>query len=124
MVTVESNAKKVSDSFKKLSDTLYNAIVKDGIWEYLVTLRQGAKTVHRHKRKTGKLERSIKVSRNKDGGMVYADDAMSDYAKFVHMGQRTWKPDEFIYDSHSRNERILDQRIDKAIDDALRKAGI
>lgn len=82
-----------------------------------------AKRIHRHQRRTGKLERSIKVVRRKDGGSIYIDDASCDYGKYVHRGQRTWKPDEFVFETYQRNERVFDTNIDKAINDALKKAG-
>lgn len=82
-----------------------------------------AKRVHRHQRRTGKLERSIKVVRRKDGGSIYIDDTSCDYGKYVHRGQRSWKPDEFVFEAYQRNERVFDTNIDKAINDALKKAG-
>ena len=124
MVSAETNAGKVSDGFKKLSDTLINSIAKSAIHPELKVMQIGARRVHRHKRQTGKLERSIKITRRPDGGMLYADDSQAVYAKFVHMGQRSWAPDEYIFDSFKRNERHLEQSIDKAIDLAFKKAGI
>lgn len=82
-----------------------------------------AKRIHRHQRHTGKLERSIKSRRTSDGGSVLIDDTYCEYGKFVHRGQRTWKPDEFVFESYARNERSFDKNIDKAINDALKKAG-
>lgn len=124
MVDITTNAGSVADSFEKLSATFIDAIVKDGVWETLPVIASGARTVHRHVRRTGKLERSIKTSKDKLGGKVYTDDTYCDYSKFVHLGQRTWKPDEFIFESFDRNEKILDRNIDKAIDNVLRKARI
>lgn len=123
MISVSSNASKVAAGVDILQRNLHDTIVRMGIWKYAQVLRSGARVVHRHKRRTGKLERSIKIDFIKDGAVVYADDTYADYAKYVHMGQRSWAPDQFIFDSHDRNEKILDQLIDKAIDDAFRKVG-
>lgn len=124
MIEITSNAKETSASFNKLADTLVEAVVKDAIQPTLKAIAYGAKREHRHIRRTGNLERSIKTENKKNGGMVYVDDTSCDYGKFVHMGQRSWKPDQFVFESYDRTEAVLDQKIDKAIDDALRKAGI
>lgn len=124
MVSIDTNADKVAAAVDILSRNLHDTIVREGIWRFLEILKTGAKQVHRHQRRTGKLERSIKRGTHKDGGSVFVDDSYCDYGKFVHMGQRSWKPDQYVFDSFARNERLLDQMIDKVIDDAFRKAGL
>lgn len=124
MIEITSNVKDVSASLSKLADSLYDEVVKQGIHSTLPLITNGARRVHRHIRRTGTLERSIKNEKTKDGGIIYANDASCDYGKYVHMGQRSWKPDQFIFESYDRNENILDQNINKAIDDTLRKAGL
>lgn len=123
MLEIQTDVNKVSDAIKKVSETLPQSLIKIGIWETLPMMSNDAKRMHRHQRRTGKLERSIKVVRRKDGGSIYIDDASCDYGKFVHRGQRTWKPDEFVFETYQRNERVFDTNIDKAINDALKKAG-
>lgn len=123
MLEIKTDIGRVSDVIKKVSETLPESLVKIGVWETLPLMANDAKRVHRHQRRTGKLERSIKVRRTNDGGSILIDDTSCDYGKFVHRGQRSWKPDEFVFETYGRNERSFDQNIDKAISDALKKAG-
>jgi len=120
---ITSNAKRVSASFEKLVETLVDNIVKEGIHDTLPIIANGARRDHRHIRRTGKLERSIKSIKLSDGGEVYTDDVSCKYGKYVHMGQRSWAPDQFLFDSFTRNERILDQKIERSIEKSLRRAG-
>lgn len=124
MIDIETNAKKVSDGFKSLSETLIGAIVYRAIYPYLSGVSRDAKTIHRYKRKTGKLERGVREERRKDGGSVFVDDTYAHYGKYVHMGQRSWAPDEFVFRAGDANERDLDNLIDKAVDDVLKRSGL
>ena len=124
MISVDSNADKVSGGFEKLSGILLKSIVEIGIYIPMATMKRDAINIHRYKRKTGKLGRSVKLVKRSDGGMLYADDTYCAYAKYVHLGQRSWKPDEFLFEALNRNDRYFDKQLETAVDVALKKAGI
>jgi hypothetical protein len=123
MVTIESNIDKVSGVFQKTPDILIDSVVK-GVHEYMFTLQNQARRVHRYKRNTGTLERSIVSRKTKEGGTVFINEGACDYGKYVHMGQRSWNPDQFIFDAFDKTENILDSAIEKSVEKALTKAGL
>jgi hypothetical protein len=122
MIEIDSNAKKVSDGFKKLSGTLIKTINKRGVFEALDLIKVDAKRKHRYHSRTGKLSRSLRVNKLRDGGRLLIDDALCNYAKFVHIGHKSWAPDEFLFEAYDRNEKKVDRLIDKAINYAIDRA--
>lgn len=70
------------------------------------TLRRGiskmqryAETHHRFNSRTGTLVNSIRTDIYELSGRLYIDDMLCHYGKYVHNGQRSWAPDQFIYDA-------------------------
>lgn len=125
MIAVDiSEIRRVPASFRELAGTLQNEIVSDAVSDYLVNVQEDAQSNHRYKRRTGNLERSIKIRNKPDGGMVYINEAQAPYGKFVHDGQRSWAPDQFLYNAAIKNEPELNRKIDQAVDKAFRKAGL
>jgi hypothetical protein len=59
----------------------------------------GRRPTGRYYKNTGRLERSVQVEMFDSGGRVYLDTGIADYGPYVHEGQRSWAPDQFIYES-------------------------
>lgn len=59
-----------------------------------------AKSNHRFSSRTGNLLSAIRSDIYNLSGRLYIDDFLCDYGKFVHNGQRSWAPDQFIYDAY------------------------
>lgn len=59
----------------------------------------GRRPSGRYYRNTGRLERSVQVEMTDDGGRVYLDEGIADYGVYVHEGQRSWEPDQFVYEA-------------------------
>ncbi len=122
MVSVDtSELRGVPEALEKLSGTIHEKVVKVAIRDFLYSVQRDARSTHRYTRRSGNLERSVKVSTDKDGGSVYIDDGQAPYGKYVHNGQRSWAADTFIYDAVEKNEDELDRKIDAAIDQALKE---
>lgn len=125
MIAVDiSEIRRVPASFLELADSLQKEIVSDAVSDYLVRVQEDAQNNHRYTRRTGNLERSIKIRNKRDGGMVYINEAQAPYGKFVHNGQRSWAADPFLYNAAIKNEPALNKDIDEAVDKAFRKAGL
>jgi len=114
----------VSASFNKLADTLDTTIVEYGIAPFLKTVQKTAQQQHRYTRRSGKLERSVRVETTTKGGSVYLDDGVANYGKYVHEGFRSWGSDKFLENATDNNLRALDADVDRAIDKAINDAGL
>lgn len=60
-------------------------------------MQQYARSNHRFKRRTGSLIDAISSDSFGLSGRVYIDDLIAYYGVYVHEGQRSWAPDQFIY---------------------------
>ena len=69
----------------------------------LVKMEQDAKAQHRFQSRTGSLVEAIKEETYGLQGRVYIDDLIAPYGVYVHEGQRSWAPDQFIYKAVDRN---------------------
>ena len=124
MVSISTNADEVAGEFAKLATTLEPTVVKEGIQTFLVSVQAEAKRQHRYHRRTGKLERSVKVERAQDGGSVYLDDGAAPYGKYIHNGTRYIDSDPFLTDAYDRKERDLDIAVGRSVDHAIQQAGL
>jgi hypothetical protein len=100
---------------------------------HLVNIRTIARQIHRFQatpgkrpngryyRNTGRLERSVQVHMESDGGSVYLDEGIADYGKYVHEGQRSWAPDQFVYDAFESQRDEIDSDLTYAISQAIRE---
>lgn len=121
--TITVDSKEVVAGLDKLATTLQTTVIESAIVPVLKKIQADAQRQHRYKRRTGRLERSIKVTSNKSGGEVFIDDTFADYGKYVHDGFKGWAPDKFLDKAVDKNSRALDAAVDKAIDQAINKAG-
>lgn len=60
-----------------------------------------AKSNHRFTSRTGNLISAIRSDIYNLSGRLYIDDFLCSYGKYVHNGQRSWAPDQFIYDAYN-----------------------
>jgi hypothetical protein len=67
----------------------------------LTKMESYAKRHHRFKSRTGALISSISSEIYGLSGRLYIDDFIAPYGVFVHEGQRSWAPDQFIYEAAS-----------------------
>jgi hypothetical protein len=83
----------------------------------------GRRPSGRYYRNTGKLVDSIQVEMTGDGGRVYLDDGVgphaAPYGPYVHEGQRSWQPDQFLYDSFSAQHDDIVTGIGEAVGIAI-----
>ena len=79
----------------------------------------GRRPTGRYYRNTGRLERSIQVEMTGDGGRVYLDDGIADYGVYVHEGQRSWEPDQFVYDAFEAQRDDIVTGIGEAVAAAI-----
>jgi hypothetical protein len=80
----------------------------------------GRRPTGRYYRNTGALEDSIRVKMESDGGRVYLEEGIAPYGKFVHDGQRTWEPDQFVYDAFETQKDNIVSDLNYALDEAIR----
>lgn len=60
-------------------------------------IQQYARSHHRFQRRTGALIDAISSESFGLSGRVYIDDIIAYYGVYVHEGQRSWAPDQFVY---------------------------
>jgi len=68
-----------------------------------VKMEQDARSNHRFQSRTGSLVEAILSETWGLSGRVYIDDFIAPYGVYVHEGQRSWAPDQFIYKAVSKN---------------------
>ena len=124
MISISTNADEVAGEFTKLAATLEPTVVKEGIQTFLAEVQAEAKRQHRYTRRTGKLERAVKVERTEDGGSVYIDDAAARYGKYIHEGTRYIDSDPFLTDAYDRKQQDLDRSVSRSVDHAIQQAGL
>lgn len=90
----------------------------------LPVMAQTAKQEHRYKRRTGRLTSAITSEVRELTGELFIDNNVAQYGIFVHDGQRSWKPDPFIYNSADKNQALLDKELALAIDKTLSTRGM
>jgi hypothetical protein len=124
MISIETNADEVAADFNTLAATLESTVVNDGIEPFLKSVQVESKRHHRFHARTGKLTRSVKISADNDGGSIYIDDASAPYGKYIHDGTRRWSADPFVQSAYESKQRDLDVAVDRALDNAITKAGL
>jgi hypothetical protein len=72
-----------------------------------------AKRNHRFRSRTGALISSISSEIYGLSGRVYIDDFIAPYGVYVHEGQRSWAPDQFIYKAVSALQSSLKSALHK-----------
>ena len=93
-----------------------------------------SRNVHRHKRKTGSLNNSIKETFEDDKltGVVGFDPGVSvvgkpdkkvNYGKYVHEGHGSWAPDQFLYEALAKREPMIISALEDAVRRGIRAAG-
>lgn len=123
MIEVKFEARDVIGALGNLSDDIVRDVTRDAVHPMLDRVKNVAKIVHRFKRRTGTLQRSIRVLKRVRGGTVMQDGKIADYGYWVHEGHGTWAPDRFFTNAWERNQNYFDGLVDKALRRALRKAG-
>ena len=79
----------------------------------------GRRESGRYYRNTGRLEKSVKVEMTDDGGRVYLEEGIADYGIFVHDGQRSWEPDQFVYEAFDDFKDDMIENIGNAVATAI-----
>ena len=99
--------------------------VRKTLKEQIGYVRDQARRNHRYTIRTGKLEKSTMshVLDDKDGlfGEAYLESAGTmvkggdSYGKYVHEGQRTWKPDKFLDKALEDRKPFIEVAIQQAV---------
>jgi len=84
----------------------------------VTTISINAKSNHRFQSRSGKLLASIGVKLSDTISEVGIDPSL-EYGKYVHDGQRSWAPDQFIYNAAKEQDKQLERALNEAIDKAL-----
>jgi hypothetical protein len=124
VLSITTNADEVASDFKELDAALQRAVVKDGIGPFVNSIKVEAQRHHRYHRKTGRLERAIRATTDADSGQVYIDEGLASYGRYVHDGTRKWDSDAFITDAYERKQLELDRDADRAVEKAIKQAGL
>lgn len=75
----------------------------------------GRRPTGRYYKNTHRLERSVQVEMTDTGGRVYLDEGIADYGIYVHEGQRSWSPDQFVYDAFEAQKDDIVTGIGEAV---------
>ena len=116
-VNVTSNIpKKLPANMAKVRQRLRIAMKKT-----LQVIQRDARRVHRFKAASGHLDKSISTKASNDGqkGSIFIDDSIAPYGNYVHDGQRTWKPDQFVYKSAKRHSDLIVKNILKIFKEVI-----
>ncbi len=54
---------------------------------------------------------------------LFINDAAVPYGKWIHEGFKSWRPDQYLYQSVERNTNHIYSKINDGIDRAIKKAG-
>lgn len=107
-----------------------------------ISIEKGAKMKHRFTTRTGRLVKSVKgyggAEVRQTGGFLgfFKKNSLStevrivlhdeghplgtEYGKYVHNGQRSWKPDRFIEEAIERNKQRVQEAWQRAIEKVAR----
>jgi len=120
MINVRIDSAEVEASLNKLASTCSQTTIRNVVYPYLSAVQTTARRRHRYTRRTGRLAESVQISTDQKGGYVYLDSAMANYGKYVHDGQRSWAPDQFLYDAAMSEEKTLEVLIERELDRMVR----
>jgi hypothetical protein len=104
----------------------------------LVEIQRQARKNHRYNTHTGALEKSINWKILQQGlvGEVYLEDSIADYGVYVHEGHGArgksvlhgypyvWNPDRFLEKAVKDREVQIRWGLERAIQEAIMKAGL
>lgn len=88
------------------------------------TVEEQARTVHRYKRRTGKLQEATVAEEHRLEILGYLDESKAHYGKYVHDGQRSWQPDPFLTNAFNGFEGKMRREAQAAIDLEISRAGL
>jgi hypothetical protein len=87
--------------------------------EQMEQTEEYARNNHRFETQTGTLESAISSVTDEISGELFVDENVAPYGKYVHDGQRSWAPDQFITQAvEARLDEIV-EAVDNAIQDAI-----
>lgn len=85
-------------------------------------LKSAREETHRYKHQTRNLRNSTKVKGEllqRKGLSLYIDLNQAEYGKWIVEGHGTWKADPFIEKTIADNREWIQQRLQKALNDAI-----
>jgi hypothetical protein len=124
MIEITFSSEDLSRKINSLPKTVIREVVQEAIHPQLERIQTVAKYVHRFKRRTGALQRSIKVRKRVLGGSVLQDGRIAHYGIYVHEGHHSWQPDRFMYNAWKKNQAHFQRQLRRALNRAVRKAGL
>ena len=88
-------------------------------------VQKQARRNHRFDTRSGAAERSIQteISRSGFSGKVYLDLGIAAYARRLHKGWGTWRPDRFLNKAGKRLKPKIMTALQDAVKRGIRKAG-
>lgn len=123
--SITVNLSQFKDKMGRLPIAIEKAAMKE-IKNQITMMQRHARREHRfmntsgrrpngrYYRNTHMLVKSIetdfdgmKYPDSKSGGMLYLEDGIADYGKYVHEGHGSWQPDQFIYDAFKQREAFI-----------------
>jgi hypothetical protein len=89
-------------------------------------LQRDARNNHRYKHRTGMLRKSTEKKFTNDDlqSEVYLDSGIASYGKFVHDGQRSWEPDQFIYNAADKLRGEIETALERAVNEGIQMGKI
>jgi hypothetical protein len=130
MLSVTVDLSRYRDFAERLPVAVERAAVR-GIKRQLAAIQRRARREHRFmstsgKRPTGRyyrnthmLEKSVEMTTDEHGGMVYLDTGIAAYGPYVHEGQRSWAPDQFIYGAFDKQLPEIQPAVEAEITRAM-----
>lgn len=153
-IKVKFDAQAVAAAFEKSPDVTLTYI-RRALLESCRLVQHDARYNHRFTARTGALERAItyRVRKSAIEGVIYIDDKIAPYGKFVHTGTRPhdiypknkkslrWagnssfifarhvrhpgtKPDEFLYKAADKNRQKINDIFKRKTAEALQEIGV
>ena len=123
MLKIRTDTRDVDKGLQSLSRSLSVGFEK-GLSGLARKVEQRARTRHRYKDRTRKLERATTVESAVDGLRAEISNTLAPYGKNIHEGFGTWAPDPFLADAVKEHETEFAREAERVIDDAIQKAGL
>lgn len=83
-----------------------------------------ARMRHRYSTRTGTLRNAIQSSADANAATVEINSAMAPYGGYVHEGQRSWKPDQFVPEAINATIPENLSELEHEFGNSLRRTGL
>ena len=122
-ILIENEFYKIPRSLGKFVGFLHRN-VNLGIKKSATKIQKDATGMHRFTTRSGMAERSVQTAFENLKGVIYLDDGIANYSKFLHNGFKSWSKDPFLKNAFYANLMIITANMENAITQSKIEAGL